>query len=107
MAGVLSRGVEYSSAGARPLVNVYSPKRLRDMLSAAGFARVETTVRHFHPEDTFVTGLLKERVRTFRDQRFLDAVGRRAGWYGVGVGRKYLGPSPSECAHGRALLEST
>ncbi len=30
MAGVLSRGVEYSSIGARPLVRVYSPRQVRD-----------------------------------------------------------------------------
>ena len=37
MAGVLSRGVEYSSIGARPLVRVYSLGELRTMIGDAGF----------------------------------------------------------------------
>jgi ubiquinone/menaquinone biosynthesis C-methylase UbiE len=45
MEGVLSRGVEFSSIGARPLVRVYSPKQARELMTAAGFVSVSTTVR--------------------------------------------------------------
>ena len=88
MAGVLSTGVEYSSVGARPLVRVYSPRQLRRMLSDAGFTDVSTTVRHFHAEDAIITGVLEKRVAALRDQKTLDRIGARAGWYVVGVGRR-------------------
>jgi ubiquinone/menaquinone biosynthesis C-methylase UbiE len=88
MAGVLSAGVERSSIGARPLVNVYGPRELRRLLSDAGFAGVRTTVRHFHPGDAFVVGIPARRIRGLRDPRVLDRIGRAAGWYVVGYGRR-------------------
>ncbi len=88
MAGVLSRGVEYSSTGARPLVRVYSPRQVRRMLNEAGFHDVSTTVRHFHAEDAVLTGILEKRVTALREQKTLDRIGRAAGWYVVGVGRR-------------------
>ena len=39
MAGVLSRGVEYSSIGARPLVRVYSPRQMRELMTRRGVRR--------------------------------------------------------------------
>ena len=86
MAGVLSAGVERSSVGARPLVRVYSARRLRGLMRAAGFRAVETTVRHFHPSDTFLTQRLPPRVRALRDPHVLDRIGRLAGWYLVARG---------------------
>lgn len=91
MAGVLSRGVEYSSIGARPLVRVYSPAQVRAMLRAAGFVNVEVHVRHFNPGDTPVTAVLKDRVARLRDPAFRDRLGRIGGWYVVGRGDR---PSP-------------
>ncbi len=88
MAGVLSRGVEYSSIGARPLVNVYSPKQARTMLEEAGFAGVSTAVRHFQPTDTPVTHVLRRYVRKLEDPRVLDRIGRIGGWYVVARGVK-------------------
>lgn len=86
MAGVLSRGVEYSSIGARPLVNVYSPKQVRTMMAAAGFAKVRTSVRHFQPTDTPVTYVLRRFVRKLENPAVLDRIGRIGGWYVVGTG---------------------
>ena len=83
MEGVLSSGVEVSSVGARPLVRVYSPPRLRRMLRDAGFAEVSTEVRHFNPSDTAMTAALHRRGR-LRDPARLDRIGRLAGWYVVG-----------------------
>ena len=88
MEGVLSRGVEHSRTGARPLVRVYSPRQLRKLMSAAGFVDCVTYVRHFHAQDTFVTGLLERRVSALRRPEVLDRIGRRWGWYVVAVGRK-------------------
>jgi ubiquinone/menaquinone biosynthesis C-methylase UbiE len=86
MAGVLSRGVEYSSIGARPLVNVYSPTTLQRMLRAAGFTRVQAHVRHFNASDTPITAALAGRLRVVENPRFLDRIGRIGGWYVVGRG---------------------
>lgn len=91
MAGVLSRGVEYSSIDARPLVRVYSAAQVRSMLRAAGFVNVEAHPRHFNPGDTPVTALLKNRVARLRDPDFRDRLGRIGGWYIVGRGDR---PSP-------------
>ena len=88
MAGVLSRGVEYSSIGARPLVNVFSPKQTRTTLEEAGFTGVSTTVRHFQPTDTPVTYVLRRFVRRLEDPRVLDRIGRMGGWYVVARGVK-------------------
>jgi len=44
MERVLSRGVEHSSIGARPLVRVYSPRAMRRRLRDAGFTHVSTEV---------------------------------------------------------------
>jgi ubiquinone/menaquinone biosynthesis C-methylase UbiE len=88
MAGVLSRGVEYSSIGARPLVRVYSPKQVRRLLAEAGFVDVRSTVRHFQPTDTPVTYVLRRWVRALEDPRTLDRIGRVGGWYVVATGRK-------------------
>jgi ubiquinone/menaquinone biosynthesis C-methylase UbiE len=86
MAGVLSRGVEYSSIGARPLVNVYSPKQVRELMEAAGFEDVRTAVRHFQPTDTPVTYVARRFVRKLEDPAVLDRIGRIGGWYVVSTG---------------------
>src|SRR5205823_5959603 len=52
MSALLSRNVELSSIGARPLVNVYTPGEMRRHLEAAGFSQVGTPLAHFHPGDT-------------------------------------------------------
>lgn len=83
MAGVLSRGVEHSSIGARPLVRVYSPKEMRQLMRAAGFVDVTSSVRHFEPSDTQVTKLLRPMIRKLDDPRVQDRIGRIGGWYVV------------------------
>lgn len=86
MAGVLSRVVEYSSIGARPLVRVYSARQLRELMAQAGFVDVNVAVRHFQPGDTPVTHLLRRRVRALQNPRVLDRIGRIDGWYVVARG---------------------
>lgn len=86
MAALLSRNVEVSSIGARPLVNVYTPGEMRGHLQAAGFTQVRTSVAHFHPGDTFITAALAARLPVFRRRRILDALGRLGGWYVIATG---------------------
>lgn len=88
MEGVLSRGVEFSSIGARPLVRVYSPRAMRRLMTEAGFAGASTTVRHFRTTDTFITHALAERIPALRNPALLDRVGRAAGWYVVARGSR-------------------
>jgi ubiquinone/menaquinone biosynthesis C-methylase UbiE len=86
MSGVLSRGVEHSDVGARPLVNVYSPRELRSLLETAGFRGVLTSVRHYALSDSPLTGWMEGRVKRASDPALLDRIGRRAGWYVIGRG---------------------
>lgn len=88
MAGVLSRGVERSSIGARPLVRVYSSRQLRRMLRDAGFAEVHTTVRHLNVGDTPPTDWAARRVRWLSSPAVLDRIGRIGGWYLIGYGTR-------------------
>lgn len=88
MAGVLSRGVERSSIGARPLVRVYTPRQVRAMLSRAGFAEVRTQVGVFNTMDTPISQVLARHTRLLDDRRVLDWLGRVGGWYVLGVGRR-------------------
>src|SRR5205085_2051458 len=87
MAGVLSRGVEYSSIGARPLVNVYSPKQTEEMLTTAGFTGVSSRVRHFNGGDTPITYALRF-LPPLKNPRVLDRIGRNVGWYVIVRGIK-------------------
>ena len=88
MAGVLSSGVEFSRVGARPLVNVYTPHQVRNMLESAGFTGVTTRVRHFQPSDTPITSVFKGRLKALDRPDVLDRIGRIGGWYIVGIGRR-------------------
>lgn len=88
MEGVMAAGVEQSSIGARPLVRVYSPRATRRALAAAGFRETSTFVRHFRAADTPISAVLAKRVAALRNPAVLDRIGRVAGWYVVGVGRK-------------------
>jgi ubiquinone/menaquinone biosynthesis C-methylase UbiE len=83
MEGVLATGVEHSSIDARPLVRVYSPGELRQMISAAGLDGVQVDLRHFLPSDTFLT-LALHRRGLLPGPPALDRMGRVAGWYLVG-----------------------
>jgi ubiquinone/menaquinone biosynthesis C-methylase UbiE len=68
--------VEVSSINAKPLVNVYSRRRLRQMMNAAGFIDIRLSVRH-HADALIVRRIRNPRVRSF--------LGRHAGWYLVAV----------------------
>jgi ubiquinone/menaquinone biosynthesis C-methylase UbiE len=87
MEGVLARGVEHTSIGARPLVRVYSPPQLRRMLLDAGFTDVETSVRGFDVEDTPISSWLALRTRMLDSARVRERIGRVGGWYVIGVAR--------------------
>jgi ubiquinone/menaquinone biosynthesis C-methylase UbiE len=88
MAGVLSRGVERSSIGARPLVRVYTPPEVRALLSRAGFVDVRTDVGVFNTMDTPLSDVVARHTRLLDDQRVLDWLGRVGGWYVLGCGRR-------------------
>jgi ubiquinone/menaquinone biosynthesis C-methylase UbiE len=88
MSAVLAGGVEHSSIGARPLVRVYSPRRVRQLLNAAGFAQVGTSVRHFKAGDAWPTAHLEPFVPALRKPKVLDRIGRIGGWYVIGRGRR-------------------
>jgi ubiquinone/menaquinone biosynthesis C-methylase UbiE len=88
MGGVLSRGVERSSVGARPLVRVYSPPQLRRILGQAGFEAVATRVGVFNTIDTPISDLLARRTHLLDSARVLDRIGRLGGWYVLGIGRR-------------------
>src|SRR4051812_35664119 len=72
MVAVLSRNVEYSTVGATPLVRAYTPRRIRRLLRASGFASVRTYVRQFDVEDAFLYHGLADRFERLRDPRVLD-----------------------------------
>jgi ubiquinone/menaquinone biosynthesis C-methylase UbiE len=88
MSGVLSRGVEYSSIGARPLVRVYSPKQMCELMRQVGFVQVTTSVRHFQPTDTPVTYVLRRWIKVLESPRVLDRIGRIGGWYVIARGTR-------------------
>lgn len=88
MEGVMASGVEQSSISARPLVRVYTPRATRRALAEAGFGETTTFVRHFRAADTPISAALERRVAALRNPDVLDRIGRVAGWYVVGVGRK-------------------
>jgi ubiquinone/menaquinone biosynthesis C-methylase UbiE len=88
MSGVLSRGVERSSIGARPLVRVYSPRQLRDMMRAAGFGDVRTAVGGFNARDTPITGFLAGHTRLMDSPERLARIGRVGGWYVLAAARR-------------------
>jgi ubiquinone/menaquinone biosynthesis C-methylase UbiE len=86
MSGVLARRVEHSTADARPLVRVYTPRTTRRLLNGAGFVDVSTTLRHFHPDNTFVTQRLARRFSRMRDPALHERLARIGGWYIIARG---------------------
>lgn len=87
MAGVLSAGVERSSIDARPLVNVYSRRQLRGMLTQAGFHDVRIRLDHLHADDAFPVAMLAQRIPRIGEPATLARLGRIAGWYVTGWAR--------------------
>ena len=88
MDGVLSSSVEYSRVDARPLVRVYTRRRLTQMMLDAGFTRVSVYPRHFKAANTLPTRLVSRFVPALRNPEYLDRIGRRAGWYLVAKGTR-------------------
>ncbi len=88
MERVLSRGVERSSVGARPLVRVYTPRRVRAMLRRAGFSEVSTAVGVFNTVDTPISDVLARRTKLLDSPAVIDRIGRIGGWYVLGTGRR-------------------
>ena len=88
MEGVLARNVERTSINARPLVRVYSPPRLRAMLSQASFTGVCTSVGGFNVEDTPISAVIARHTRLLDSPRVREKIGRIGGWYVMGVGHR-------------------
>jgi ubiquinone/menaquinone biosynthesis C-methylase UbiE len=90
MVGVLSETVEYTSVGARPLVQAYTPGELRRLLGDAGFSGVRMVIRHFRAEDLRPTrALARTRVgRLLLSEGVVERLGRVGGWYITAIGRK-------------------
>lgn len=88
MEGVLSRSVERTSIGARPLVRVYSAPQLRRMLAAAGLVNARTSTRGFNAEDTPISTWLSRRTRILDSPNVRDRIGRIGGWYVIGVAQR-------------------
>jgi ubiquinone/menaquinone biosynthesis C-methylase UbiE len=88
MAGVLSRGVERSSIGARPLVRVYSPPEVRRLMRDAGFETPRTRVGVFNTIDTPISDVLARRTHLLDSPRVREWIGHLGGWYVLGVGRR-------------------
>lgn len=86
MEGVLSRGVEYSTSDARPLVRAYMPRAVRRLMHRAGFASISTSVRQYQHGDAFVLNWLT--ARKWATPERLQGIGRVAGWYVVARGER-------------------
>ena len=83
MANLLSANVEFSTIGARPLVNVYGRRQLQRMLKGAGFRDVRVKGSPFMPDEGYVIRRLPQRV--------LEMMSRlRLGWYLIGKARHQL-----------------
>lgn len=54
MANVLSANVEFSTIGARPLVNVYTHRKLRRMLERAGFENVSVKASPLGADEAYI-----------------------------------------------------
>jgi ubiquinone/menaquinone biosynthesis C-methylase UbiE len=86
MAGVLSTNVERSSIGARPLVRVYSRRKIQEMLEQVGFESVSTWVSPFRPLDSPFTRGLPENAPL------------GGGWFVVGRAHRRCGHESAERA---------
>lgn len=78
--------IEFTTADAAPLVNVYSPTEVRNLLQAAGFDVISTNVRKFTAEDLPGARLLRGIYRRIPKSLY-DWLGQRIGWYVIGHGR--------------------
>ena len=82
MGSVLSSVEAGSRLGARPLVRVFSPGEVREMLYRAGFISVEVLKHHLRPGDIPLTARLNV------PRGLLSRLGSVGGWYVIGRGRK-------------------
>jgi SAM-dependent methyltransferase len=72
--------IEYSSSTARPLVNTYTKEEVRRLLVACGFEVRHIWVRKLRPEDLPTLPFIVKLWPRI-PQQWLDAIGRRFGWY--------------------------
>lgn len=83
--------IEFTTSDELPLVNVYSPAELSQLLRDAGFKVERTWVRKLVVEDLPAPGKLGWVWRRI-PQRWLDTVGRRWGWYAIAEAEKPVNP---------------
>jgi ubiquinone/menaquinone biosynthesis C-methylase UbiE len=74
--------IEYTTSDARPLVNVYSRRQVRNILQNAGFSVTGVWVRKLQPEDFPGPGKLGWLWNRL-PKSLLDRMGRFVGWYVV------------------------
>lgn len=74
--------IEYTTSKELPIVNAYSRADLKKRLAAAGFAVESVWVRKLVKEDLPALPLIG-RLWNYIPQPWLDAAGRRFGWYAI------------------------
>jgi len=72
--------IEHTTADAKPIVNVYSRRELRGLLTRAGFNVQHIAARKVTPDDFPGAGRFPAAVRLI-PQSSLDLLGQYAGWY--------------------------
>ena len=72
--------IEYTTSDQLPVVNTYTRREVRDLLTRTGFVADRIYVRKLRPEDLPAIPILR-RFYPRIPQRWLDRVGQRWGWY--------------------------
>jgi len=72
--------IEYTTSNELPLVNVYSRRELKNILQNSGFIVESLWVRKLVKEDLPSIPILQNLWQHI-PQVWLDAVGKRFGWY--------------------------
>lgn len=75
--------IEYTTSEAKPIVNVYTRRRVKALLCEAGFEVESIRVRKLLKEDLPISCLWKNIP-----QSWLDAIGRLFGWYIIAKAKK-------------------
>lgn len=79
--------IEANAAGERPIVNVYTPKEVSNLLERAGLMPTLVIVRKLTWEDLPALPLIWRAYR-FIPSRLLNWLGTFVGWYVIGIAKK-------------------